>query len=266
MKATTLHRIPILFEQQDADATEVIKTAAERSTEILQEKWGLQMPDDIRIYVMTSGQSFIFKSAPWFWQVILVPTYPLWIWRVNRFWRIAGGWVQRYGSRYAVGIKPPRLLEVADSSLGKRIFVQEDDLEIKVEHITCHELTHGFTAGLRLPAWLNEGLAMVTVDQYAGHQTVLQETLTTLVDDSRAVSPQEYRRLDLKDHDGLIFLYSRGYWITRYFDETQPALLRQILQERRKKGEIILRLSDAVGLQPDKFWAEINQIVFSHFN
>ena len=30
----------------------------------------------------------------------------------------------------------------------------------KIQHLTCHELVHACTAHLRLPFWLNEGIAV----------------------------------------------------------------------------------------------------------
>ena len=52
------------------------------------------------------------------------------------------------------GVKPPRLVQLADRRAGDQIFVKEKDIGEKVQSITCHELAHAFTSHLRLPAWL----------------------------------------------------------------------------------------------------------------
>ena len=61
-----------------------------------------------------------------------------------------------------IGIKPPRLLDRADRTIGGLLFRRGPDLHKKAELTTCHELTHACSARLKLPAWLNEGLAAVT--------------------------------------------------------------------------------------------------------
>jgi hypothetical protein len=65
----------------------------------------------------------------------------------------------------AIGIKPPRLLEQSDRSIGVRMFVDEKDMKVNVQHVTCHELVHACSAHLELSTWLNEGIATVTTDQ-----------------------------------------------------------------------------------------------------
>ena len=72
-------------------------------------------------------------------------------------------------------MKPPRLIQAGDGSIGERIFVKEAQVENKVQQIAYHELTQAFVAYLRLPAWLNEGLARLTVDRFTGHPMVRED-------------------------------------------------------------------------------------------
>jgi hypothetical protein len=53
------------------------------------------------------------------------------------------------------------LPDPCDDFVGEFIFVEEKDTQTNVRHVTCHELTHACSAYLGLPAWLNEGLAVV---------------------------------------------------------------------------------------------------------
>ena len=46
----------------------------------------------------------------------------------------------------------------------------------QVQRIACHELVHAYTAHLKLPAWLHEGLAMLTVDRFFERPTVKRES------------------------------------------------------------------------------------------
>ena len=128
---------------------------------------------------MTSWHGFALQSA-WPWKVLLALTFPFWAPRAKAIWPLAGGWQQSYGRRHALGIKPPRLLQSADSRIGDKIFLRDADVHDRVRSVACHELTHAFTADLRLPAWFKEGVAMVAVDRFFDRPTVKRETLETL--------------------------------------------------------------------------------------
>jgi hypothetical protein len=223
---------------------------------------------------MTSWRHFLFHSAPWHWRIMLAASIPLWVFRVQKIWRFAGGWVQRYGTRLAVGIKPPRILQLADRSIGAQIFVQEKEINEKVEQVTCHELTHAHSAHLRLPMWLNEGLAMVTVDKLAGQPTVRFETVETLDHlarravpgaSARGSGPESYRSVQRKDTEVLVYHVVRGYWLTRYIVETQPDLLKGLLARRQSHRTLEDKVATALGMDREAFWRRIDGIVASHF-
>ena len=165
--------------------------------------------------MLSSLLHFVYRSAPWSWRILLGITLPLWYPRQRCIWRYAGGYAQQYGRRRAIGVKPPRLLALSDRSIGERVFVPENDLDEKVGHITCHELTHAFGHHLKLPVWLQEGLAMLTVDRFAGKPTVQPETLDTLAHFPGQQGADSYRTLSPRDPEAMIFSYVQGYWLHR---------------------------------------------------
>ena len=249
-------------EEQTAD---LYAEAVQHSIDLITRTWSVPVPEDCRVYVMTSWMQFMFDAAPWSWRVLLAATLPLWFLRVRRMWPYAGGWAQRFGRRRAVGVKPPDLLRNADTSIGVRVFIHVEDPRVRVEHNICHELTHAFTAHLRLPAWLNEGLAMLTVDRYAKNETVISKTLEALRSAGRMKRPKGYRRLDVRDPENLIYHTTRGYWVTRFLAETYPDLLPDLLKSRR--GRTLDRIIEhALGLGEGELWIKIDDIVVGHFN
>lgn len=265
METMSFDGLVLFYNADERDAAQLVRQASERSVQIIREQWGLDVPTDCRIYVMTSWASFIFQSAPWTWKPFLVLTMPLWYLRVRRTWKYAGGWAQRYGRRRAVGVKPPRLLQMADTSIGEHVFVEEHDLNKKLQQVTCHELTHAFAAHLQLPAWLNEGMAMVTVDRFAGKPTVKPETLEVLERSPAQASPGTHRRLSVKDEQALIYHVVRGYWITRYVEDTKPELLKSLLSERHSREALEGTLADAFGMRREEFWGTIDETLVCHF-
>jgi hypothetical protein len=196
--------------------------------------------------------------------VFLAATLPLQYARIQKVWTIAGGWAQRYGRRRTVGVKPPRLLREVGAGLRERIFVHREVDEC-VQHNTCHELVHAFSDHLRLPTWLHEGLAMVTVDRFAGKPTVKADTLEALTRQSPGTRPQEGYSGMAVDPDRLLYLAARGYWITRYLAEAQSRLLRGLLEQRQSHEALEGALAAGLGMSREEFWRQIDGIVVAHF-
>jgi hypothetical protein len=173
--------------------------------------------------------------------------------------------MQRYGKRCAVGVKPSWLVEQADRSIGAQIFVLDENLDRKVQSITCHELTHAFTAHLKLPMWLNEGLAMVMVDKFLGTHSVKLETLRTLRSSKNAPSPSMYQRVSTRDKDALVYHYVRGYWITRFLQDTKPDLLKELLVKKFSHRELEQKVASAYAMSRQEFWEKIDGLLVDRF-
>lgn len=266
METMSLNGLTLFFDPEEREAAELISHAAEKSVGLIQEQWNLDTPENCRIYVMTSGLHFIFQSAPWHWRILLGISAALWYFRVKRTWKYAGGWAQRYGKRQAIGIKPPRLIQLSDRSMGDQIFYREQDMNEKIEHIVCHELVHAFTAHLRLPMWLNEGLAMITVDKFFGKTTVQHETIKSLDPSTKNIAPGRYRKLSIRRKEEFMYHFVRGYWITRYIDETHPEFLRSILSQRQTRELLESRVAAALGMNSETFWNVIDSFLISHYS
>ncbi len=257
MPSRRLAGLTVHFDRADAGSAGLVAEACRRTVELARLHWGLSLPGGCQVHLMTGWLSFAFHAAPWHWLPYLVLTLPFWARREAGVWPYAGGWAQRFGRRRAVGVKPPRLLALSDRSLGAGLFESEEDLEQKVQQIACHELMHAHTDHLKLPTWLHEGLAMVTVDLFAGRRTVKQETLGLLdSDDVECVRGRGYPGA-ARDPEGLVRLYARGYWVTRYLAATCPADLRKVLAKPLRAQELEGMLAAALGLERGSFWREL---------
>jgi hypothetical protein len=262
IQAGMLH---IECDPEDAATARVLAGACEDALRLAKDSWGFDPPGDCRMYVMTSWLDFVFRSAPWPWKVMLALNYPLWSARVRRAWPISAGWTQHYGRRVAIGIKPPRLLEVSDKSVGVLMYVEEKDPIAKIRQLACHELIHAASAHLRLPAWLNEGLAAVSVDRFMGKLTIRDDTLGLIQRFRPKGPPPTYRQLSRFRGEALAYHAVRGYWIVRLLEATQAGLLREILSKRRSPKEIETRIAEALSLRPVNFWASIDEVLASYF-
>ena len=265
MKSMSVDSLTLFFDPDEQDAAQLIAQACRKSVQLIHTLWGLDPLQDCRVYVMTSWSHFALHAAPWHWRVLMGLTAPFWYFRASKMWNYAGGFAQQYGKRRAIGVKPPRLLELSDRSIGDLIFIRGLDVRQQVQHITCHELVHAFAGHLRLPMWLNEGLAMVTVDRYAGRATVKPETIEALDRSSQSTSPGRYRKLRAGDRDALVYHCVRGYWLTRYIEDTQPELLHDLLSQRYRHRELEHKVATAYGMGYEEFWRSIDGVLVSRF-
>jgi hypothetical protein len=259
----------LFYEALDRGAAAQIGAAAEEALRLACQRWGLAPPGGLQVHALTSWPGFLFRAAPCSWRPWLLLTFPLWAARVARLWRIAGGWTQRFGSQTAVGVKPPRLLRLADRSRGERLFLAEPDLDGKVRQIAVHETVHACSLHLRLPAWLTEGLAMVAVDLVAGRTTVRGESLSRLVAAPSGSRAGEGGRRHPSTSGGgaeaFLRVYAQGYWRVRFLEETRPGLLKGLLAEKRRSREWLPAIAGALGLA-DESGTELDRLVVRHFS
>jgi hypothetical protein len=267
METRPVDGLMLYFDPSECETADLLADACRETLRILRDRWKLPAPVDCRVYVMTSWLTFMFQGAPWPWRLAMALTLPFWSRRARQMWPLAGGFHQAYGRRRVIGVKPARLIQAADRSVGERIFVpaENEDLDRKVQHVACHELTHACAAHLNPPMWLNEGLAMLTVDLYAGRQTVRPDTLALLTDSGSSGDPAGYRDIRADDPDGLLYHAVRGYWLLRYLHDRHPNLLALLLKSPHDQETTTRLLADAEGVDESRLWGAIDGIVADHF-
>jgi hypothetical protein len=248
----------LCYDAEENQAVSIIEAACARSVRLIQERWGLAIPPDCRVYVMTSWSRFLFQAAPGLWKAYIGLVFPLMAIRARALWQFAGGWSFTLGKRQAVGVKPPRLIQSADRSVGAKIYIRNDNFAESAQSITCHELVHAFTSHLCLPPWLNEGLATLAQEVYMERRLVREETLEYLKN-LQGKAPGRFRRSTrAPSPEERVALYAQGYWLARYIDETQPELMRDLLSKRRRPREIEEVLAQAYGIKRESFWEDFS--------
>jgi len=143
--------------------------------------------------------------------------------------------------------------------------VEEKDMKVNVQHVTCHELVHACSAHLRLPMWLNEGIATVTVDRFLGRQTIREETLELMRGFLPKAAPPTYRELSRMGMEAIAHHGMRGYWLVRYLEEQHPGFLRRMFSLRRDPKAIEQEMIIELRMEPGRFWSEIDGVVVNHF-
>lgn len=255
--------IRVAHDPNEADTSAVIGAACAQALQVIDASWGLPAPADCRVVVMTTWWGFVFESAPWSWRLLLV-ALPLWALRARRTWPISAAWTLRYGRRVVIGIKPPRLWAQSDPTFSLGIFVEESDTPTQVRHLVCHELTHACSAHLKLPAWLNEGLAAVTVDRFLGKQTIRSDSRALVRDYQPKARPPGYRELSRLPGPAMAYHVVRGYWLVRYLEEVHPGFLRQCLAAPQPAHQLEAEVARVAGVEPGQLWVMIDDLIAAY--
>ncbi len=265
MESKAIDGVTVVSSPNEQDTVDLIDSTCARALQLCQEIWGLGPPQDCHIYVMTSWLGFVFQSAPWHWRILLGATMPLWCFRARRTWPYSAAWTQRYGRRVAIGVKPPRLLESSDRSIGVRMYAEEKDMRVNVRHVTCHELVHACSAHLQLPMWLNEGIATVTVDRFLDKPTIRSETLEYMKGFLPKAAPPTYRELSRMGVEAIAYHGMRGYWLVRYLEEQHPGFLKRMFSFHQDPKETDREMVAELRMEPGRFWGEIDDLVANHY-
>jgi hypothetical protein len=145
------------------------------------------------------------------------------------------------------------------------MYVEEKDMALNVQHVTCHELVHACSAHLRLPPWLNEGIATVTTDHYLGRPTIRRETLDLVRDYAPKGPSVSYRALSRMQGEAIAYYGVRGYWLVHYLEEQRPGFLRRAFSLRQDAATIECETAKELGMEPESFWREIDDVLVSYF-
>ena len=106
---------------------------------------------------------------------------------------------------------------------------------------------------------------MLTVDKYFDKPTVRNESLELLQQSFHKASPGGSEQLDIEDQDATVYQYVRGYWLTRFLEETQPGLLKDLLSQGFDQKGLEGKIVVACRKSPAAFWDEIDGLILSHF-
>lgn len=265
MKQETVNGVQVFFEEDDRDAAQMIGKICGEAEGAVSKYWALPIPKQYRVYVLTSVTRFRLHAAPWMYQFLLLVFFPLWYGKVKRISTLCAGLTERYRMRPAIGIKPPRLLDHLNKTVGEKIMIREPDMTKKLRGIASHEMTHALAVHLYLPLWLNEGIALLSSEHFLGKRVVKAETVGLLANQTTKKRPESYTKITSLGHDTLAYQYIRGYWVTRYLLEGHRELLAGLLKRRMSHSDIEGAIAKELGLKRRHLWRDIDALVTERF-
>jgi hypothetical protein len=192
--------------------------------------WNLSLPK-CQVYITKRWQTIFFQASPLLWRVFYKVGLSLLPRRrklLDKLWHRSAGWCQRYGNQCLIAPKPLSLFQ--GMNLEHSPLYQKMSAKEKFCNTLVHELTHAFTAHLKLPLWFNEGFALLGAEQALGYGAVKTETLELLKTPRQTTN---YFRLPNLAGEDFFYHYAKGYWLTRYLQEEHEEVLEQLLKKRQ---------------------------------
>ncbi|WP_432663723.1 hypothetical protein R9X47_24450 [Wukongibacter baidiensis] len=261
MEKKKLDNLSLTYDFKYRDSAEIVNDIYKNVEDLIYETWGLNVPSKYKIFVVDSYTYFVFAAAPWYLKIAFGLVFPLWYFSARKVWKFAGGITLLKVKYSPIVIKPMELLTKADTSIGDKIFIRDKDLRKKLQHIICHEIVHVFSSKLKLPMWLNEGIAMVTVDKLLGEQTVRNDT-TQMFSDNQ-YKKLTYKKLSKADKNTIAYNYVYGYWAVMYLEKEHPGFLKELF----KKGKVDFEkeIAKKLGIDKKKLWNEFRDLMLNYF-
>jgi hypothetical protein len=238
----------------DRDNETLLSEACCEAVNFLQKTWELSVPS-CHVYVTRKWQTIYLEQPPFLWKTV----YKLGLSvfkdrraRLEKLWQRSAGWFERYGKLHLIAIKPLQYFQSVN--LGVSPLYQVMNAKQKFCNTLVHELTHAFTAHLKLPLWLNEGVALLAAEQALGYGGLKEGTLELLHTPRKRIS---YLNLPNLAGEDFFYHYAKGYWLTRYLEKHGG--LEFFLRRRRGYSRINKHIQKIFNHQP------IDKILYNYF-
>lgn len=236
------------------DTESLLSEACCRAVDFLQSTWQFAIPQ-CHVYVTPRWQTIYLEHPPIIWKT----AYKLGLSilknrreRLEALWQRSAGWFQRFGKLHFIAIKPLayfQTINLQQSPLYKPMNAKQ-----KFSNTLVHELIHTFTAHLKLPLWLNEGVALLAAEQALGYGGLRETTLELLHTPRKTIS---YFKLPNLAGEDFFYHYAKGYWLTRYLEEYGG--LEPLLKKRHAYSTINKHIQKLFKSQPT------DKVLYNHF-
>jgi hypothetical protein len=260
------NKMSVLFyyKQEDEETVRLLEDILPSCDELLRNKYGLKAPKKCKVYITEKLVATYFFSQPFIIKLvilILAPiTFPcLFFMHMNFKCCVAVASPSKRKS--IIYIKPIRLLPYLEG-IGRGVFNIEPDLSIKIQGAFCHELTHAYSSKLNLPSWLNEGIAMLAMDELWGKQSVKVDSLKCLSNKNKRPSIS----LLGMSRDKVSAKYAHCYWLTKYLLEEETELMKELLSKKLRSKKLERKISVCLHINRERLWEEISSLVYDFYS
>lgn len=249
-------KLELIVHPDELESAEIVRKALMQGGEMLKQTWNLQLRRRAQVWVVPDLNA-LAASNPWY-------ARPAW-WCMRRFtprrldgvWRWVSGWTLTYWDRTVIAIKPLAGLEQTMRSSGTPLLA--DTVAQRLASCAVHELTHACTPHLLATPWLNEGVALLSVDRFATRPSFTLTSLSTL---QSFRPPKAYRQLGRFNQAEVVAFYRLSYWLSRYVQEAHPSMFRAwLVRPKRLEAE----LADLFQVERHSLWHSVPERLQTYF-
>lgn len=251
------HGVDIYSYPELSESAEVARKAVSQGVEFLKDTWGLSIPEGTRIYIVRSWLDLFRKTSTLLQKIMGVILQPHVLVRSRRMWRVIGGAAGIKGKEPVIGLKSIDQLAGSDPLIGGVIFRGNLDKVEVYRRVVWHELVHAAMFPVSPPRWLNEGVAMLVVDQMSHGRSIRRGTRLALQAQRLRREPRVTYRWFFPNVISMYETYARGYWFVRFFKEAHPGLLLAFLQNHYRYGRFRKVIADNLDTSKRDVWTTL---------
>lgn len=252
-----INGVEIIFEKKYQEEKIIIKENYNRLSNLLNDLWGLNKPENINIFITNSYIKYSIYAYSLIQKIILLIILPYWLIQIKRTSKDIGA-IGFNAKVPSILIKSLPVLELIESNIGKLIYKK-----IKNNHERYKHGYIGLLIGIRIyelkcPKWLGSGIGSMTSEKFLSRDIVKKETINMLA--------PGYRDKDLNNLDNA-YPHVIGYWTVRYLEENYPGFLKETFK-KHKGEEIVGQISKKLGLNTDdkeELWTQLDELLYDHY-
>lgn len=264
MGLTKYNNLELYYSKNHLAEVNLIKKYHDEVEEKISSLWKLEKPKNVKIYFINSSIEYIRYSFGYysFLGKLFLIILPCIFLNFIRIWKEAAGVFVNINSNYFIFLK--KYDENRSSNIGKYIFHRKYiNIEEYLKSIYSHELTHVFSEKLKLPQWLNEGLALYSSEIVLDNKIINGKSLELMDEEKTKVN---ISNLNLKSEITRAYKYIKGYWTIKYLNEIYPGFLEKTFKEYKGK-EVVNQIAKKLGIdrKRKKFNKELDGKVYEYF-
>ena len=261
MKKEFFKELNINYYKKYEKEKEIIKNNYEKVVNLIEKLWDIDSKrPTINIYIFISDFKYILCASNWFFIILrFTILLPHWLLRGRKRWKKWRGVSGFQKKEPSILIKP---MEHYNYYTNKNFFkytnLYLDNKKEKIFKSTfCHEIFQVYTHDLKLPAWLKQGLAIITEEYFLDKKMILSKSINLLKE----------KHLDELDEKYSTYILIKGYWTVRYLEEKYPDFLKKTIKKYREE-EIVKEIGKKLGLNinnKDELWEQIDDLLYDHY-
>lgn len=244
----------IIFEEKYLDEKKIVKENYIKLSKIINDLWGFNKPENIKIFITDSDIKYSFYAYSFFQNFIILILFPFWYIKTRNSFKTIG--VIDINAKYpSILIKSMKFMGSIESNVSGTIYKEFNNIELKYKYGYLSLLIRIRSDESKLPRWLGSGISSFTSEIFFSRNVVSKDTIEFLC--------LQNKNKDLNNYN-TVYPHVLGYWTVRYLEENYPGFLKETFMKYEGE-EIVERIRLKLGLSEEDFWEQLDELLYENY-